>query len=308
MSGLATPVQAAPSVGAAQRDLARALRAAGVPSPELDARLLVCTACGLSHEDFAARPERPLGEDERAVLARLSARRLRREPVSRILGAREFWGRDFLLGPETLDPRPDTETLIGAGLALLREAARDGARLDILDLGTGTGCILLTLLAELPGMRGVGVDIAPGALEVARANAGRLGLAGRARFVQGSWTSGLEGAFDLVVSNPPYVPSGEMAGLEPEVSQFEPARALDGGADGLQAYRVIAADIARVLRPGGHVLLELGAGQRDAVAGMLGRRGFDAGGMRVWNDLAGRPRCLAMRRIGAGGLEKRVWN
>lgn len=287
------------SVGAAHRDLARSLRTARVPSPEMDARLLVCAACGLSHEDFAARPERPLTEEERARLAQLSKRRLQREPVSRILGLREFWGREFLLGPETLDPRPDTETVIEAALVLLSEAGRGQEPIEILDLGMGTGCILLTLLAELPYARGVGVDLAAGALEVACANAGRLGLAGRARFVQGSWATGIKDIFDVVVANPPYIPSDEIARLQPEVALYEPVLALDGGGDGLEAYQAIARDLARVLRPEGYVLFEVGADQSDAVADILGVHGFDQSRKRVWRDLSGVPRCLAMRRFGA---------
>lgn len=293
--------QEARSLAAAYRDTVADLRAAGVPGPELDARLLVCAACGLSHETFVARPDRSVSEAEQARLAALVARRRRREPVSRILGSREFWGRDFHLGPETLDPRPDSETLVAAALEILRTEGRLGAPLHVLDLGTGTGCLLLSLLAELPRAHGVGVDVSASALVVARGNSSRLGLAPRARFVRGAWTAGLGGAFDVIVANPPYIPSEDIDRLAPEVARHEPRLALDGGADGLDAYRAIAPDLTRTLSEGGLALFEVGAGQAQAVARLFGTQGL-AVEAEARKDLAGVPRCLVVRRFGPAGV------
>ncbi|MCG8559269.1 MAG: peptide chain release factor N(5)-glutamine methyltransferase [Hyphomicrobiales bacterium] len=283
------------TVATAFRDLAGRLRGAELPTPELDARLLVCEACGLDLETFMADPDRRLDAGEIRRLSVLTDRRLAREPVSRILARRAFWQAEFHLSDETLDPRPDTETVVECAL----EAASAWPAPTILDLGTGTGCILLSLLAELPDATGIGTDLSPGALAVARRNAMRLGLGGRAGFVCVDWFAGLAGTFDLVVANPPYIPSAEIGDLAPEVALYEPRAALDGGADGLDAFRAIGRDIRRVLRPGGWLIVEVGAGQADAVVGLMARHGLgsEPDGRRRRRDLSGVVRCVAARRI-----------
>ena len=280
------------------RALAARLRAHNVPSPDLDARLLICHACGLSHEEVAANPERLVSAAEQESINLAANRRCAREPVSRITGKREFWGLEFSLGPQSLDPRADTETLVQAVLELAGADASD-APLSILDLGTGSGCILVALLHELAMARGVGADTSPATLEIARANARRHGLATRAGFVCGSWAEPLAGSFDFVVANPPYIPRGDIAALEPEVARFDPRAALDGGADGLAAYAEILAGIGAVLAPGGWAAFEVGAGQSEAVSAMLADRqdGFVFGELRQWADLSQVIRCVAGRRL-----------
>jgi release factor glutamine methyltransferase len=273
---------------------AAVLREAGIATPELDARLLLCHAAGLSHEAYVAGAGGPV---QPATLARFGTaidRRLKREPVARITGTREFYGRGFTIAPPALDPRPDTETLIETALALVeRRGWRDQA-LSLLDLGTGTGCILVTLLAELPCAHGLGTDLSPSALALAAANAARLGVGSRAAFMAADWLDGIDGRFDLVLSNPPYLASGEIAGLAPEVAAYDPMLALDGGADGLDAYRRIAAGAPKVLAEGGRLLVEIGAGQAAQVSDM-----FRAAGLKldpsqaIGRDLAGRPRVVA---------------
>jgi release factor glutamine methyltransferase len=272
---------------------AGALRAAGIDTPELDARLLLCHAAALTHEGLIARGREPLPPGSAARLRAALARRLAREPVSRITGAREFYGRVFLVGPEALDPRPDTETLIEAALAQAEARGGRDRPLAILDLGTGTGCILLTLLAELPAARGVGTDLSQAALRLAARNAARLGLGERASFLAGDWLDPVSGRFDLVVSNPPYIAGGEIARLAAEVSAYDPPVALDGGPDGLAAYRRIAARAADVLAEGGRLLLEIGEGQAGPVTAILGAAGFEIEAVRP--DLAGRSRAVVAR-------------
>jgi len=270
----------------------RRLREAGVASPQLDARLLLANAGGWSREAFMAQPDRALTPETAARFAAAVARRSVGEPVSRITGMREFYGREFLLNEHTLDPRPDTETLIEAALDFVARKAWHDAPLRLLDLGTGTGCILLTLLAELPNAYGIGVDISDDALTIAVANAHRLGLESRATFVTGDWLDGMAGTFDLILANPPYVASDEIAGLAPEVKDHDPRRALDGGADGLDSYRRIATKVASSLLPGGALILEIGAGQADAVRNLfcVADAGLDEPTIR--HDLSGLPRAV----------------
>lgn len=278
--------------------LAAVLRAHDVPSPDLDARLLICHACGLTHEQAAANPERMVSDAERDKIGLAAERRCAREPVSRITGEREFWGLDFAIGPPSLDPRPDTETLVQAVLELAGERESD-APLSILDLGTGSGCILVALLHELVMAAGTGVDANPATLAIARANALRHGVGGRAGFVCSSWAEPIGGRFDFVVANPPYIPSGEIASLEPEVARYDPRSALDGGDDGLAAYRAIMAGIDHVLVPGGWAVFEVGAGQHAAVGAMFGETegGLIFGEIRQWEDLSQRIRCVAGQRL-----------
>ena len=287
-----------PSVGAAQRALSGRLAAAGVASPGLDARLLVRLATGLALEDLIADPDRPLRPAEAARLAALERRRVAGEPVSRLAGEREFHGRRFAIDAATLDPRPETEALVETALAAARRrggATGEGVR--ILDLGTGSGIVLVSLLAELAGASGVGIDLSPAALAVAQGNAERHGVASRARFAAGDWGAGLDGPFDLVVSNPPYIPSADIAGLAPEVRDHDPRLALDGGPDGLDAYRAIADEAPRLLAPGGTLAVEIGAGQEDQVEAILAAAGL-SDPERV-RDLAGRVRVIAMQRPAA---------
>jgi release factor glutamine methyltransferase len=289
------------TIGDAVADASARLAARGIDSPRRDARLLVALAAGMDDAVVLGYPERSLDDEAARRFACLVERRLRGEPVSRLAGRREFWSHGFALSPETLDPRPDSETLVEAALELVADRQ---ARLGILDLGTGTGCLLLSLLAELPCAWGIGVDIVPGAAAIARRNAAEMGLESRAFFVVGDWSGTLSGRFDLVVANPPYVASGEIAGLAPEVALFEPRTALDGGADGLDAYRALAPQIAQHLAPGGYACVEVGTGQGDFVAEIFCRAGLDLVGRRY--DIANRERCLVLGRtkktVGIRGL------
>jgi release factor glutamine methyltransferase len=272
------------------------LRQAGIETPELDARLLVCHAVGLSHEAFIAKARDELRPEATTRLAAAIARRLEHEPVSRILGVREFYGREFLVDRHALDPRPDTETLIEAALDLVERAPSRESSLKLLDLGTGPGCILITLLAELPRARGVGTDISGAALKLAAANADRLGVADRASFVASNWLDGVEGSFDLILSNPPYIASAQITSLAREVAVHDPRLALDGGPDGLDAYRRIAARAGQVLAPTGRILLEIGADQAEAGARIFCGAGLGLDGEgAVGRDLAGRPRLVVAR-------------
>ncbi|MGH6836880.1 MAG: peptide chain release factor N(5)-glutamine methyltransferase [Methylocella sp.] len=252
--------------GAARRTLVRALAEGGVESAQIDARVLLCAALGIDHADLVCNPDCPLGQGA-ALIASFLARRLRREPVSRIIGRREFWRAHFKIGPAVHDPRRATETLIEAVLDHAARSPRDNWR--ILDLGTGSGAILCSLLQSLPGSFGAGVDISPGACEFARDNLAALGLARQGLILCGDWTCALRGPFDLIVSNPPYVARGEIARLAPEVREHDPRLALDGGEDGLAAYREIIPASRDLLAPGGLIALEVGPGQQPAVESLL---------------------------------------
>jgi release factor glutamine methyltransferase len=254
------------SIAAARRALAQAFRAAGLDSPDLDARILAGEALGLDHSALAANAERALNEEEIAKVAALGGRRLKREPVARIVGRREFWGLDLRVSTATLVPRPDTETVVESALAAIPDRMRP---LRIADFGTGTGAILLALLLELPNARGIGTDISTAALSVARGNAVDTGLAARAHFAACHYGAALRGPFDLIVCNPPYIASGEIAGLDPEVRDHDPRPALDGGITGLDGYRAVIADAHRLLAPKGILVVELGAGQAEDVAALM---------------------------------------
>jgi release factor glutamine methyltransferase len=274
------------TVAQARRALTQRFRAAGLATPELDARILVGHALDLDHAGLAAAGKRELSDSTPMQIEALAARRLAREPVARIVGEKEFWGLGFKVTPAVLVPRPETETLVELALTLVERAAP----LRIADLGTGSGAILLALLAELPHARGTGFDIAADALDAARANAQRIGLAGRAEFALADFAA-VQGAFDLVVSNPPYIATADIAHLAPEVREHDPRVALDGGADGLAAYRVIAAIAPRLLQPEGHLVAELGAGQERAVRELFVHSGLAIAAIR--SDLSGIPRALA---------------
>jgi release factor glutamine methyltransferase len=268
------------TLGAAYRALAPAAGAAG-------AREVLARRAGMDWADLIARPDTPLPPDIRAQLARDLEHLSAGAPPGRVLGVRAFWGRDYALSPETLEPRPETEALIAVAL--------DGpAPARILDLGTGTGCILISLLAAWPGAWGLGTDIAPGALRTARKNAITHGVSDRAALTASDWGAALAGRFALITANPPYIRAGDIAHLEPAVRAHDPHAALDGGADGLDAYRAIVVDIARLLSPGGRALLEIGYDQADAVVTIARGAGLRVG--HVHTDLGGRPRVVAAFR------------
>ena len=269
-------MSAAPAEGRARlAALADRLAAAGIAEPRRELRLLQIEAGGA--RSLADWPDRP-----HPGLEALANRRAAREPVSRIVGRREFWSRDFLLTAETFDPRPDSETVVEAALAAMPSYG------SVLDLGAGSGCLLAALLAERPGAWGLGIDRSPGACRTARRNLKGL----RAFVAAGDWGAAVAGRFDLVVSNPPYIPSAEIAALMPEVRDHDPRLALDGGADGLDAYRAILGGLPRLLSPGGAAVLELGIGQADAVAALAEANGLPVRDIRA--DLAGIPRAMVL--------------
>lgn len=277
------------------------LRRAGIETHRMEARLLLAHALGVEPLAVVARPERRLSAAEAERIARMAERRARREPMAHITGRREFWGLSFRVTPDTLDPRPDTETVVEAVLAELADRQQP---LRVLDLGTGTGCLLLALLSELPNATGLGLDASEGACAVARGNADALGLSRRAEVRLGDWGRGLDGLFDVIVSNPPYIPTDTVATLAPEVARHEPRLALDGGGDGLAAYRALAPDIARLLAPGGVAALEIGIGQAPAVGDIMQSRGLVVHAVR--RDLAGTERCVVLRHGGDRAQQKDV--
>lgn len=267
-----------------------------MPTPELDARLIICHGAGLTHEEFAMHPDRLLRDEAVGDIMHAAKRRCAREPVSRIVGKREFWGLEFSLGASALDPRPDTETLVQAALDVAADHT-SAESLSILDLGTGSGCILIALLSELPAAHGVGTDRNLETLKIAAANAHRHQLDGRVSFICTSWLDGVSGEFDIILSNPPYIPSDEISTLEPEVARYDPHEALDGGRDGLDAYRWMVPRLARVLKPGGWMLFEVGAGQAADVRALLQAegKGTTYEELQQWPDFAGHIRCVAAR-------------
>lgn len=277
------------TVGAYLAEATTWLRAAGVEDARREARLLLAHATGRTPEWLFAHPEAIV--EPGCEFSGLVARRARREPLSHITGMREFWSLSFRVGPAVLDPRPDSETLVAAALDRFPDPA---IPLRVLDLGTGSGCLLLAVLAERPAATGVGVDCSSQAAAIARDNARRLGLAGRTGFLVGDWGSAIRGRFDLVLCNPPYIRGDAIAGLAPEVAGFEPGHALDGGVDGFDAYRVLAGQLPALLAAGGIALLEFGAGQEAELPRLLAEQGIETLELRA--DIAGLPRCLVARR------------
>lgn len=272
----------------------KALSAAGIEAPAREARLLLGLAAQVPLAVMIGFPERPVDAAGVAAFRALLVRRADREPMSHLIGEREFWSLPFFVSRDVLDPRPDSEALIEAVLGAVGDRA---APLRLLDLGTGSGCLLVTLLRELPRTRGWGVDKSRAALAVAGRNAERLGVADRTIFREGSWTGALRpedgGAFDIIVSNPPYIPRADIVELEPEVARHEPHLALDGGEDGLDAYRALAPLLVAHLAPGGVAALEIGIGQAEGVTALMAGAGLKAAGRQ--QDLAGRVRCLLFR-------------
>lgn len=278
------------TVGDALATTRSRLLAAGIADGAVDARLLVEAATGLDRGGVLAARDHRLDADQSVRLTRMVARRLNREPVARIIGQREFWSLAFTLGSDTLDPRPDSETLVAAALDHLPET--DG-RYRVLDLGTGTGCLLLALLAERPKAWGLGLDLAEGAARVARANARSLGLHDRACFLAGYWADAVAARFDVVVCNPPYVSDRERARLMPEVRDHDPALALFAGADGLDAYRALAGRMGPLLAQNGMAALEVGADQAGAVSALMAAQGLET--VETRSDLASIDRVLVLK-------------
>lgn len=284
---------AARTIATARHALADRFRQAGIDSAETDARLLMAHALGINRAELIANGERALTLEQTKSIDALAERRLKHEPVARIFGRKEFWSLSLQISPAVLVPRPETETVIEAALDALVRDARQMERLRILDIGTGSGALLLALLSELPNATGTGTDISTAALGVARGNAGRSDLGTRCAFVACDIAAGVRGPFDLIVSNPPYVVHGEIASLAPEVRDYDPALALDGGTDGLNGYRAIAAQARGLLAPGGMVIVELGMGQEEAVRALFTQAGLFVTAAR--HDLAGIPRALSAK-------------
>ena len=290
-------------------EAAAVLRMAGIDEPRRRARWLLAGLLELSPSELVSHPEREIEAVEGLRLRRSLARMVRGEPLSRILGWREFWGLDFALSPDTLDPRPESETMVEAVLARIGERA---APLTILDLGTGTGCLLLALLSEFPAASGIGIDLSAGAAATARRNAEALGLGHRARFAVGSWGSALSARFDVIVANPPYIARAALAGLAPEVVRYDPRLALDGGDDGLAAYRQIAAEMPERLAGDG----VFAARGRVWAGHRCGRNFRGRGSLYRWDRARSRwdrtLRCGAHGRERLGGRvlarSKKSWN
>lgn len=285
------PTAAALTLAAKRQALSETLRQADIDSPDTDARLLIAFALGLDRTMLFINGERPLSTDEIAAIDALVTRRLRREPVSRIFGRKEFWSLSLDVTGAVLVPRPETETVVEAALDFVVRGGLRLERLRVLDIGTGSGALMLALLSELENATGIATDISQDALAVARGNAERLSLAARCDFVLCNIVDAVSGRFDLIVSNPPYIAHSDIATLEPEVRDYDPALALDGGIDGLDFYRAIAAQAQRLLAPGGRLIVELGAGQEAAVHSLFVAAGLSVNAART--DLAGIPRSLS---------------
>lgn len=278
------------------RRISAAFASVGLETPGIDARFLLQGLLQLDDAAILLASDRPVG-DAAAAISDAVRRRLAHEPVARILGRRDFYGRTFNLSPAVLDPRPDTETLIDAVVQIVRRRGAMGDRLRVADIGTGSGAIVCTLLCEMPLASGIGTDISASALEVAKDNALRLGVAGRCQFVHTRTLQGVAGDFDIVVSNPPYIATGALTGLDAAVRDYDPREALDGGADGLAVYREISSIINDLKHPW-LCALEVGAGQAAPVAQMLAHAaGRDVPVcVEIWPDLAGIGRCVTLER------------
>ena len=274
--------------------LVKTLKAAQVDSPVADARLLVQHALNISHEDLLMQSDRVLTADEQAAIDALALRRMAREPISRIIGVRAFWKADFIVTPATLDPRADSETLIEAALAHVQPGKGDAA-LRVLDLGTGTGCLLVSLLQEWPNAHGVGLDISADAAEVAKRNAEAIGVSSRAKIYAQGWEDYTTDAlFDVVISNPPYIDHSEAKDLAPEVMNHDPHVALFAGGGGLDAYRSILANLDRWLKPSGWLILEIGYRQAEQVAELVRAAGLNV--VETRTDLGGNPRAVIAQK------------
>jgi release factor glutamine methyltransferase len=280
---------AARTIATARHALAEMFRQAGIDSAETDARLLIAHALGIDRAALMTDGARALSAGEMKAIDALAARRLKHEPVSRIFGSKEFWSLSLTVTPDVLVPRPETETVVEAAIDTLLPMKQE--KLRILDIGTGSGALLLALLRELPNATGIGTDISAAALEVARMNAERNALAARCTFIACNIAAGVPGTFDLIVSNPPYIAHGEIVTLAPEVRDYDPSLALDGGGDGLDGYRAIAAQVRPLLAQGGRLIVELGAGQEGAVRALFTKAGLKV--VTVKEDLASISRALS---------------
>ena len=279
------------TIGDLLKDAAARIAAAGLEEAQREARLLMMEATGLDRAAIFVHPEREIDTAAAARFHVLMQRRVNREPMAHILGRREFWSLTFRVTADTLDPRPDSETLVQAVLDHIPDRSLP---LRMVDFGTGTGCLLLALLHELPAATGLGVDASEAALGVARDNAAALGLGPRATFRHSNWDDEVEPAFDILISNPPYIPSGQIDTLQPEVARYEPRLALDGGADGLFAYRRLAPAAVRLLASGGLAAFEVGMGQSDPVAEIMAGAGLRQ--IAMARDLAGIERVVLVRK------------
>jgi release factor glutamine methyltransferase len=286
------------SVADCRRAWAGEFRARGIDSPELDARVLIGHALGLDHAALAVRAHQPLSAEQQSAIAALARRRLAHEPVARITGTKEFWSLPLRVSEATLVPRPDTETVVAAALRALDARGPRSRPWRIADIGTGSGAIALALLTELPNAFAVATDISAAALAVARENSRRLGVS-RAAYLVCDMASALSGLFDLMVSNPPYIPTGDLDRLAPEVRLFDPPVALDGGGDGLHWYRALATSAAPLLARNGILVVELGKDQAEPVAALIAAAGLAP--MAPQSDLNGVPRVLAAETV-SGGL------
>ncbi len=283
------------TLGALMAEAVGALRDAGIENARMDARILLSDAAGVDGSRIAAWPEDAVGADAVAKFRDMVARRLRHEPVSRILGQRDFWRHSFRLSPETLDPRPDSETIVELALDWLEDADAP----TVLDFGTGTGCLLLSIIGDLQNASGLGVDISEGAVVCARQNAQRLDLADQVEFRVSDWDSAItdeerQTGFDLVVSNPPYITQADMETLSPEVREYDPRLALTDEGDGLGAYRILSQVAFSLVKPAGFVIFEIGQGQEEDVARLLVEAGFV--GVEYREDLGGIVRCVAAKK------------
>jgi release factor glutamine methyltransferase len=284
------------TVESARRALTARFESAAIESASLDARILIGHALGLDLTGLITSAQRQLTASESAQIEGFARRRLAGEPVARIVGEKEFWGLPLQLSPATLVPRPDTETVVELALELLGADGVTNRPLRIADLGTGSGAILLALLSELPTAHGFGTDISEQALQTATANAARVGLAHRATFIACDYASGLSGPFDLIVSNPPYIRAADIDGLAVEVRNHDPRAALDGGADGLDAYRSLIPQAADLLAPGAILIVEAGEGQSGLINGLMTMAGLTPTGAPK-ADLGGIPRAVAARKM-----------
>jgi len=288
---VSTPLNLPVKLGALYTHLSESLAAAKIEEPRLEARMLLAHAAGIDQTRIIGYPEENVDAETAKRARDMIARRKTGEPIAYIIGSREFWSLTFKVSKATLIPRPDSETLIEAVLAAAREKSGDkSASLRILDLGTGSGCLLLALLSELPNATGTGIDLNAAACLVALENAKNLGRGSRANFREGDWLAGMHGTFDIIISNPPYIVEAEIASLEVDVKLFEPHLALSGGPDGLAAYRTIAAQTRPHLAAGGLLGVEIGIGQAADIKGIFTDNGFKILG--IYQDIANIERCI----------------
>jgi len=279
-----------PAIGQILKNAKQALSNQNIESYALDADLLMCKATGLTREKIICYPERIISDKQLDLFEELLKRRINREPMSHILGVREFFGREFIVTADTLDPRPDSECLIEAILEIYKDRPKPE---NIIDFGTGTGCLLLTVLSEFEDSKGIAVDKSKQAIEVARQNSIKLSLANRVEFVVSNWGKEVKGKYDLIISNPPYIRKNDITVLEPEVANFEPHSALDGGDNGLACYIELAPYIASLIARNGYAVIEHGLNQSNDVRSIMEDSGLEF--VAAKKDLAGIDRCIILK-------------